>query len=125
MTSAATRATPAGAGGANAESKETSALGLALTLVGLLALAALSLALRYAHLGAFGLPVALLIAVAKAALVAVFFMEILLERVTVRLAMGTGLMLLGILLALIAADVFTRETPPLTDPPGTEARDHG
>jgi cytochrome c oxidase subunit 4 len=108
-----------------AGAKETSAMGLALTLVVLLALAGLSLALRYAHLGAFGLPVAMLIAAAKAGLVAVFFMEILVERVTVRLAMSTGILLLGILLALIAADILTREPAPLSNPPGTETRDRG
>jgi cytochrome c oxidase subunit 4 len=105
--------------------KETSARGLTLTLVALLALAGLSLALRYAHLGAFGVPVALIIAAAKAVLVAVFFMEILVERVTVRLAMGAGIVLLGILLALIAADILTREPAPLSNPPGTETRDRG
>ena len=106
-------------------SKETSATGLALALVALLALAGLSLALRYAHLGAFGMPVAMMIAVAKVALVAVFFMEILVERVTVRLAMGAGVVLLGILLALIAADILTREPAPLSNPPGTETRERG
>jgi cytochrome c oxidase subunit 4 len=108
-----------------AGAEETTARGLALTLFALLALAGLSLALRYAHLGAFGVPVALVIAGAKAVLVAVFFMEILVERVTVRLAMGTGVVLLGILLALIAADILTREPAPLTNPPGTEVRDRG
>lgn len=104
---------------------ETSARGLTLTLVALLSLAGLSLALRYAHLGTFGVPVALLIAAVKAALVAVFFMEILVEHVTVRFAMSTGIILLGILLALIAADVVTREPAPLTNPPGTETRTLG
>ncbi len=112
-------------GGGPAGAKETSAIGLTLTLVALLVLAGVSLALRYAHLGAFGFPVALLIASAKAGLVAVFFMEILVERVTVRLAMSTGIVLLGILLSLIAADILTREGAPLSNPPGTEPRERG
>jgi len=120
-----TAAAKEAAGGKTTGAKETSAVSLASTLVALLALAGLSLALRYAHLGAFGLPVAMIIAAAKAVLVAVFFMEILVERVTVRLAMSTGIVLVGILLALIAADILTRETPPLSNPPGTEPRDRG
>jgi cytochrome c oxidase subunit 4 len=87
---------------------------LGLTLVALLALACLSLGLRYAPLGALGLPAAILIALTKAALVAVFFMEILREKASVRLALTTGVTLLLLMLALIAADVSTRApaTPP-------------
>ena len=98
---------------------------LALTLAALLLLAGISLAFRFAHLGSAGLPVALAIAVVKAALVLVFFMEIGDERPTVRFACAAGVVMLGVMVALVVADVVTRTVPPLADPPGTEPRAQG
>ena len=105
--------------------RETSARGLLVTLGALLALAALSLGLRYAHLAAWGLPIALLIAGAKAVLVVVFFMEILTEKPTILFALLAGLTLVATLLALVIADVVTRADAPLGAPPGMALRDHG
>jgi cytochrome c oxidase subunit 4 len=110
---------------ASTAARETSARGLLLTLVALLLLAGLSLALRFAHLGGWGYAVGLGIAVVKAALVGVFFMEILVEKAAVRLAFATCVVLLALLLALVLADVVTRAGPPLEDPPGTEPRVRG
>jgi cytochrome c oxidase subunit 4 len=104
---------------------ETSARGLLLTLLALLVLAGFSLAMRFAHLGALGFGVGLGVAVLKAALVAVFFMEILTERPSARLAFATCLSLLALLLALVVADILTRAVPPLDNPPGTAHRAEG
>jgi len=98
-----------------------SALAVTLALVGLLALAGLSLALRFAHLGTLGMGIAMLIAALKAGLILVFFMEILDERATVRLAFAAGVTLFALLLALVVADVLTRgQLGP--SPPGTAER---
>jgi caa(3)-type oxidase subunit IV len=105
--------------------RETSARGLFFTLIALLALAGFSLAMRFAHLGEAGYLVGLGIAAVKAVLVVVFFMEILLERATVRFAFVTCLLLLAVFLALVVADVVTRASPPLENPAGTAPRDHG
>jgi cytochrome c oxidase subunit IV len=105
--------------------RETSARGLLATLVALLLLAAFSLAMRFAHLGAAGYVVGLGVAVVKAALVAFFFMEILVEKPTVRLVFVACLSLFALLLALVLADVVTRSAAPLQNPPGTAQRDHG
>jgi cytochrome c oxidase subunit 4 len=102
----------------------TSAAHLLFTLVGLLLLAALSLSLRFAHLGGWGMPVALAIALAKAGLILVFFMEILGERTTVRLAFTAGVSLFVLMLLFIVADVVTRSRPPF-HPPGTAERSLG
>jgi cytochrome c oxidase subunit 4 len=107
------------------ESAETSARGLLLTLVALLLLAAFSLAMRFAHLGALSYPVGLGVAAIKAVLVVVFFMEILTERATTRLAFAACLSLFALLLALVVADVLTRGVPPLQNPPGTARRYRG
>ncbi len=104
---------------------ETSARGLVGTLVALLLLAGLSLVLRFAHLGAWSFPVALGIAAIKAVLVAFFFMEIYVEKPTVKLAFAACLSLFALLLVLVLADVLSRPIPPLSNPPGTAPRYHG
>jgi cytochrome c oxidase subunit 4 len=95
------------------------------TLVALLLLAGLSLVLSRFDLGDLSYPVALGIAVIKAGLVAVFFMEILHEAAATHLALGACFALLGLLLALLAADIVTRTVPPLAPPPGNEPRAEG
>ncbi len=105
--------------------QETSARGLAFTLAALLGLAGLSLVLRYAHLGSFGFLAAFGIAAIKAVLVAVFFMEIMTEKGSARIAFATGLALLALLISLTIADVLTRAVPPVQNPPGTAPRAFG
>jgi cytochrome c oxidase subunit 4 len=107
------------------EHEGTSARGLAYTLLVLLLLAGLSLGLRFAQLGSFSFPVALGIAALKALLVAIFFMELLTEKATVRFAFLAGLTLFALMLVLVVADVLTRSTPPLQAPPGTAQRYYG
>ena len=109
----------------HAQPGETSARGLHLTLLALLLLAAFSLAMRFAHLGTAGYFVGLGVALVKAVLVGVFFMEIFAERAIVRLAFVACLSLFALLLALILADILTRPVPPLQSPPGTAQRARG
>ena len=109
----------------HAEHEATSAAGLFYTLLALLALAGLSLAFRFAHLDDWRFPVALGIAATKAVLVAVFFMEFLTERVTVRFAFVAALSLFALMLVLVVADVLTRSVPRLQSPPGMAQRYRG
>ena len=81
--------------------------------VALVVLAAASFLLSEAHLGAAGLPVAFGIAAAKAAIVVIAFMHFTRARASVRLTAFTGLVLFGLLVGLAAADIATRDPPPL------------
>jgi cytochrome c oxidase subunit 4 len=74
----------------------------------LLGLWGLSLGLSYVGLGAASVPVALGIAVAKAALVILFFMELAHERASIKLTLLTAMGLGAILLGLMVVDVQTR-----------------
>jgi cytochrome c oxidase subunit IV len=102
-----------------------SARGLFLTWAALMALAAISLALRFAHLGRLGMVVALGIAAVKAVLVGLVFMELAFERASIRIAFAAGLFMIVAMLSLMIADVVTRAVPPLENPPGTEQRSYG
>ena len=83
----------------------------------LVVLAAVSFGLSYAHLGALSVPLAIAIAAAKAAVVGLFFMELVKERLSIHATALVAIVLLGTLLAFAVADVDTRATPPLL-PPG-------
>ncbi len=107
------------------EAEGASARGLFLTWAVLMALAALSFALRFAHLGKLGMAVALTIAAVKALLVGLVFMELAFERASIRLAFAAGLLMIVLMLALMIGDVVTRAVPPLENPPGTEQRSYG
>ncbi|HEY1692502.1 MAG TPA: cytochrome C oxidase subunit IV family protein [Polyangiaceae bacterium] len=113
------------AGTARETARETSARGLLFTLIALLALAGFSLAMRFAHLGAAGYVVGLGIALVKAVLVVVFFMELLTEKATARIAFVVCLSLFALLLAFVLADIVTRGVPPLRSPAGTAERARG
>jgi cytochrome c oxidase subunit 4 len=96
--------------------KTPSARALFFNWVALMALAALSLVLSFAKLGDVGFVVALLIAIVKAALVALVFMELVAERFTVRIVFVTAAAFVGLLIAGMVADVALRTTPVLTPP---------
>jgi len=90
-----------------------------LVWIALLVLAAATFGLSSLGLGAFHMPVALLIAGAKAALIALFFMHLSRERGSIPLALGVSIALLAILILFTTADVRTRETlprPPASGP---------
>jgi len=74
------------------------------------------------HLGAWALPIALLIACTKSALVAAIFMHLKDSSGTTRLVFGTSLVFVGLLLFFTVADVATRFAPatPAGAPFGTE-----
>ena len=105
--------------------RETSARGLLFNAIALFVLAGASLALRFANLGDAGFPVAMGIAVIKAVLVAVFFMEIMTERPTVGIAFVTGVAFVAILVVFVVADIVTRSIPPMANPPGMATRVYG
>lgn len=65
-------------------------------------------------LGTWSLVIALVIAVAKASLVVLFFMQLWQHRGSLRLALATALLWLALLMLFIVADVRTRF--PLTNP---------
>jgi cytochrome c oxidase subunit 4 len=81
---------------------------LAMTSIALLALWGASWALSSIDLGRWSLTIALLIAVAKAALVALVFMELLHARPSVKLVAVTAVAMLALLLSLTFLDVVAR-----------------
>jgi cytochrome c oxidase subunit IV len=109
----------------NGHAEGASARGLFLTWAALMTLAAMSLALRFAHLGRLGMVAALAIAAVKAVLVGLVFMELAFEKASIRLAFAAGLVMIAVMLTLMVGDVVTRAAPPLENPPGTEPRSYG
>jgi cytochrome c oxidase subunit 4 len=88
-----------------------------LTLLALLGLTALSFALSYVHLGALNIPVAIAIAAVKATLVVTVFMELAVEKFTVKVSLIMGFVFAALLIGLMVADVVTRADAPLLPPP--------
>ena len=89
----------------------------ALVALALFVLAGASFALSFVHLGAMTVPVAMAISLAKALLVAIFFMELIAQRFVNRFAVIGALTMILLLVGLMLADVATRSVPPLL-PPG-------
>lgn len=87
---------------------------------GLIALAVLSFALSYAHMGRASIGAAFVIAAVKAAIVGAAFMEIGREKASFKLALLAGALLVATLLGFVASDIRTRDPAPLP-PPATEA----
>lgn len=85
--------------------------------VGLVALAALSFGLSYAHLGALAIVVALAIAAIKALLVIFDFMEVGQQTASFKLALLAGLLLLITMLALVVTDITIRHAPKWSEQP--------
>jgi cytochrome c oxidase subunit IV len=83
------------------------------TCAALLALLALTWGIAYVDLGSFNLIVALAIALAKAIIIALFFMHIKGRNRLLHLAAVAGLMWLAILTSLTLSDYFTRGWNPL------------
>jgi len=90
-----------------------------LVFAALIALAALSYGLSFVPVGALSVPLALSISIIKVILVAVFFMELVAQQFVNRFVVVAALVMLSTLIALMAADVLTRGTPPLLAPPLT------
>ncbi len=86
--------------------------------IALLVLTVVTYLVSRVHLGhGWGVTVALLIALAKGALVALFFMHLWDQRGANRLVMGTSLVFVALLIGLIIADNATRFR--LANPPGS------
>ena len=83
------------------------------TCLALLALLELTWAIAYVDLGPFNLIVALAVAMAKAIVIALFFMHIKGSTRLLHLAAVAGLMWLLILISLTLSDYFTRGWVPL------------
>jgi len=108
-----------------AHAHTSSALRLVVVWLALLALTGLSLLLSLAHLGPTDVAVAVLIAVVKTTLVAIFFMHITQERFSVAVMPILGVFLFLLLVVLTVTDVATRTTFPRApvpyagEPPGS------
>lgn len=89
---------------------------LLITYTGLLILLALTIAASYIHLGSLAVFVSLGIALVKAVLIALFFMQLNRASTLVRLAAIAGLPWLTILLLLSFADFAERESVPAPSP---------
>jgi cytochrome c oxidase subunit 4 len=76
--------------------------------IALLVLWAVSWGLSFVDLGDWSLVIALAIALVKASLVVVIFMELLHLRPSVRIAAATAIVMLSILMGLVVADVYAR-----------------
>ncbi len=81
------------------------------TGVAVLLLWVVSFALSFVSLGAAAMPLALVIAVVKAGLVALFFMELVSESLSMKLTMVSALVLVACLLAFMLADIAWRDLP--------------
>jgi caa(3)-type oxidase subunit IV len=77
----------------------------------LIALWIASWALSGLELGAWSFVVALGIAGVKAALVVLLFMEIIVESLSIRIALATGATMIALLIGLMVLDVQTRWPP--------------
>ncbi len=86
------------------------------TGVAVLVLWALSFGVSYVPMGAASLAVALGIAALKAVLVALFFMELVRETLSVKITMIGAVAMVMTLIAFMVADIATRDTPPLLVP---------
>lgn len=88
----------------------------------LMALAAVSYLISFASLGALQVPAAIAISVAKAALVLVFFMELIGQRPTNRFVLIAALLMVSTLIGMMVVDVLTRDTPPMLPATSVQAR---
>ncbi len=78
----------------------------------LVALAAVSFAASYLHLGRLGVPVAVVIAAIKAGVVFAIFMDLSEERASTRLTIAGALALIVVFVTIVSADPATRDPAP-------------
>ncbi|HJT81532.1 MAG TPA: cytochrome C oxidase subunit IV family protein [Chthoniobacterales bacterium] len=88
--------------------KEPTARIYLLTGVALLTLLGLTIAAAYMNLGPFNPAVAMLIALAKGSLIALFFMHLRYSKPLMWIFAGAGVFWLGIMLVLALSDYLTR-----------------
>ena len=95
---------------------KSSALRYVLVWVALLALTALTYGLSRIHMGALNLPISLAIAIAKSALVVVFFMHLGQHARANRIVLAVAICFVSLLITFSVLDVATRFEP--ARPPG-------
>jgi cytochrome c oxidase subunit 4 len=74
----------------------------------LMLLVLLTLGLAYLPLGRFNMPLAMLIAAAKALLIGIVFMELRLAKSFIRLAAGAAFLWIAVMFALTFSDLASR-----------------
>jgi cytochrome c oxidase subunit 4 len=74
---------------------------------------AISFAVSYVPLGVLSLPIALAVALMKAVLVALFFMELVRATLSIKMTMFVACALTLTLVGFMVADIATRDTPAL------------
>jgi cytochrome c oxidase subunit 4 len=89
----------------------------------LLALTALTVGVTYIHMGRFNLVVALLIAVTKASLVVLFFMNVRNSSPLTKLFVVAGLFWMGLLIILTFSDYISRGWLPVPEAWGPGHKD--
>ncbi len=99
---------------AKADHGELSPARSAMIYVGLLILTVATYSFSRFNLGTWSVVIAMVIAVCKASLVVLFFMQLWYHRGSVRLALATAVLWLFLLIFFVVADVKTRY--PLTNP---------
>lgn len=83
------------------------------TFVALVVLALATTGIAYLNLGIWNTVIALVIAVAKALLVILFFMHAYYDKGLTRVVFSVGIIWLAILIVLSSTDVFTRSWTPV------------
>jgi cytochrome c oxidase subunit 4 len=113
---------------AHADHGELSPARSAMIYVGLLVLTVATYLFSRFNLGTWSVVIALVIAVGKASLVALFFMQLWYHRGSVRLALATAVVWLFLLAFFVVADVKSRyplanpNANPLWQPPAAQGR---
>jgi cytochrome c oxidase subunit 4 len=88
----------------------------------LLTLTALTVGVTYIHLGRFNLVIALLIAITKASLVVLFFMNVKNSSALTKLFVVAGLFWMGLLILLTFSDYVSRGWLPVPEAWSSEAK---
>jgi cytochrome c oxidase subunit IV len=92
--------------------KSVSLTATLVTGVALIALWITSWAVSGLELGAWSLVIAISIAALKAALVILLFMEIIVEKTSVHVALAAGAFMIALMITFMVLDVQTRRPPP-------------
>jgi cytochrome c oxidase subunit 4 len=87
------------------------------TWIALLVLTAVSFAISYVHLGVLNIPVAIFIAGIKGTLVVLIFMELGVEKFSVKITLVVSVLFVLLLVTLMVGDVLTRAAAPILTPP--------
>ena len=95
-------------GSSSTAAREESAIRYGIVYLGLLALTLTTFLLSRMNFGIWSTVIALLIAVTKASLVVLFFMQLWQHRGSYRLVLATALVWLLLLMFFVVADVHTR-----------------